>query len=217
MTYTLTATQLSRLRADAAQETNYLITITGDPSGGTFTLSYLGDTTTAIPYNATANAVQAALEALDDVGQGGVSVTGTTTINSAVSGPFNVVFEDGDGSALTANAASLTGGSSPAIYITMLRPFSDARLNDNYDRAEGDYDTAVYYTLLQWLAKVAKFHNYTVGGDSVNKNQIFTNVERLLAIWEKRSGQGGGTLTSGLISLGIDMTEDDLEELENEL
>ncbi len=212
MTYTLTAAQLSRLRADAAQETNYLITITGEPTGGTFTLSYLDDTTAAIAFNATANAVQAALEALDDVGQGGVSVTGTTTINNAVSGPFNVVFEDGDGSALTVNAAGLTGGSSPAIYITMLRPFSDARLNDNYDQAEGDYNLAVLYTLRQWWARSAKFHNITVNGDSVNKNQIFLNIEKLLKYWEKVAGAEGGTLSVGTIGLHIDATEDDITE-----
>lgn len=43
-------------------------------SGGSFTLSYKGKTTTWIPYNAQASALQSALEALPTVGTGGVKI-----------------------------------------------------------------------------------------------------------------------------------------------
>ncbi|HEY1466379.1 MAG TPA: hypothetical protein VGF11_04935, partial [Acidimicrobiales bacterium] len=56
-----------------AQQT---VTITGGPTGGTFTLTYAGQTTTAIPYNATAAVVQAALIALTNIGPNDVTVTG---------------------------------------------------------------------------------------------------------------------------------------------
>lgn len=84
------------------------VTITGSPTGGTFTLTYGGDTTSAIAYNAAASAVETALEALDSVGS--ISVTGSA------GGPYTIVGL-GDDSELTASGASLTGGSSPSVTV----------------------------------------------------------------------------------------------------
>lgn len=53
------------------------VTLTGTADDGTFTLSAGGDDTTDLPYDATAAEVQAALEALSEIGSGNVSVTGT--------------------------------------------------------------------------------------------------------------------------------------------
>ncbi len=52
----------------------------GSPTAGTFTLTFNGQTTTAIAYNATASTVQSALAALSTIGTGNVTVTlsGTT-------------------------------------------------------------------------------------------------------------------------------------------
>jgi hypothetical protein len=51
-----------------------------EPSSGTFTITYDGDTTTALNYNATATQVQTALNTLDSIASdGGVTVTKTTT------------------------------------------------------------------------------------------------------------------------------------------
>ena len=52
------------------------ITITGTPTGGTFRITYAGQQTATIPYNATAGAVQTALEALSNITTGDVTVTG---------------------------------------------------------------------------------------------------------------------------------------------
>ncbi|MFW3477497.1 hypothetical protein [Streptomyces microflavus] len=43
------------------------LTVTGGPTGGTFTITWSGQTTAAIAYNATAAVVQTALEALSNV------------------------------------------------------------------------------------------------------------------------------------------------------
>lgn len=94
------------------------ITINGSPTGGTYTLSYRGQTTTALAYDADAAAIDAALEALSTIGAGNVVVAGA--------GPFTVTF----GSALasqnarpiTANAAGLTGGTNPSISIAETTP-----------------------------------------------------------------------------------------------
>lgn len=52
------------------------VTLGGAPTGGTFTLTFNGQTTAAIPYNATAAQVDTALENLSNIGAGDVSVTG---------------------------------------------------------------------------------------------------------------------------------------------
>lgn len=90
-------------------------TVTGSPTGGTFTLSFDGATTGAIAYNAAASAVQSALEALPNVTAGDVTVTGSA------GGPYTVTFSGNLGgtnvAAMTASGASLTGGTSPGVTI----------------------------------------------------------------------------------------------------
>ena len=52
------------------------VRVTGGSGSASFTLSYQGQTTAAIAHNAPASAVQAALEALSNVGAGNVAVAG---------------------------------------------------------------------------------------------------------------------------------------------
>ena len=56
----------------------------GGATGGTFTLTFGGQTTAAIQYNAEATAVQTALEALSTIGPGNVAVSG------AAGGPYTI-------------------------------------------------------------------------------------------------------------------------------
>lgn len=90
------------------------ITITGTPTGGTFTLTYRGETTAPIAYNATAAAVQSALRALSGLNASTVSVAGGALPGTLVTVTFakldNVI-------QLTANGAALTGGTSPAVTV----------------------------------------------------------------------------------------------------
>ncbi|MGV3619114.1 MAG: hypothetical protein ACO1SV_27625 [Fimbriimonas sp.] len=92
---------------------NTIGTITVDATGGTFTLTYGGQTTAAIAENAAAATVQAALQALSTIGVGNIQVTG------AAGGPFTYEFvEDLRHSvttALTGNGASLTGGAGTVV------------------------------------------------------------------------------------------------------
>lgn len=91
------------------------VTVTGAPTGGTFTLTFEGSTTAAIAYNATATAVKNALVNLPGITQNQVTVTGSA------GGPYTVAFVGGLGGtdvpALTASGASLTGGTSPGVTI----------------------------------------------------------------------------------------------------
>ena len=92
------------------------ITITGSPTGGTFTVSFAGATTSAIAYNASAATVQAALEALATIGVGNVAVTGGALPGTAVSVTFQNALGKQNVVAMT-TADSFTGGTSPASAV----------------------------------------------------------------------------------------------------
>lgn len=92
-------------------------TITGVPTGGTFTLTYSGSTTTAIAYNATAATVQAALEALDNINPGDVVVGGGPGPATPYTFTFGGALASADLPQMTATG-SFTGGTTPAIAIT---------------------------------------------------------------------------------------------------
>lgn len=99
------------------------VTISGSPSGGTFTLTYSGAATTAIAFNAAATAVEDALEALSTIGNGNIRVTGSA------GGPYTVTFLRDLGkqnvAAMTASGASLTGGTTPSVAVTTATAGSD--------------------------------------------------------------------------------------------
>jgi hypothetical protein len=94
------------------------VTITGTPTGGTFTLTFQGETTAAIAYNATASAVEAALEALSVINAGDVAVTGGPGPGTAYTVTFGGQYHGENVAQMTTSGASLTGGSTPASAVT---------------------------------------------------------------------------------------------------
>lgn len=103
----------SNIVADGSSNEQQLVTITGAPTGGSFTLTFSGQTTGAIAWNASAAVVKAALVALSNMESADVYVTGT--------GPYTVTFRgqySGTNVAALTATASLTGGTSPAVAIT---------------------------------------------------------------------------------------------------
>jgi hypothetical protein len=97
----LSTTQLADLRADMGAKNPQVVTISGSPTGGTFTLTYSAQTTSAIDYNATETAVMTALQALSTIGAGGCIVTGQGGHTDA-GGPYTVIIARDDGTAITA-------------------------------------------------------------------------------------------------------------------
>lgn len=98
------------------------VTITGTPTGGTFTLSYGGVTSAGIAYNANAAAVQAALVAMSSIGAGNVVVGGGALPGSAVTVTFQGALAAQPIALMTASGAGLTGGASPAVTPTTTTP-----------------------------------------------------------------------------------------------
>ncbi|QPX61715.1 major tail protein [Gordonia phage Bunker] len=94
-------------KINAVGGTDFVATITGTPTGGTFTLTYQGKTTAALNHNATASQVKTALVALDD---------GYTSAHFDVSGNAGGPYTIKVPAAGTLSAtASFTGGTSPDI------------------------------------------------------------------------------------------------------
>ena len=91
-------------------------------TGGTFTLTFNGQTTAPLPYNASRDAIDAALEALSNVGADNIQVSGSTAVNTNT---VNVFFRralqqsdqnqiTGDGSGLEGTGATLTTATAQA-------------------------------------------------------------------------------------------------------
>ncbi|MFJ7990340.1 hypothetical protein [Streptomyces sp. NPDC096351] len=106
----------SGLYAPYAAVTNEIqtLTVTGGPTGGTFTITFSGQTTGAIAYNASAATVQTALEALSNVNAGDIKVTGNA------GGPWTLTYGGqylGENVGAVTTTETFTGGTSPDITI----------------------------------------------------------------------------------------------------
>ena len=91
------------------------LAITGTPTGGTYTLTFNGETTAAIAYNAVAATIQTALINLAAFVTGDVVVTGTAP-NFTITFGGNYASTDVP---LITTTSSLTGGTSPAVTVTL--------------------------------------------------------------------------------------------------
>ena len=87
----------------------YTVTVTGTPTGGTFTLKVNGKDTGTIAHNAAASTVKSAIVAVDD----GL-VAADVTVTGSAGGPFTVV---APASISLGSAAGLTGGTSPSVTV----------------------------------------------------------------------------------------------------
>jgi hypothetical protein len=102
----------------AANEVQTL-TITGTPTGGTFTLTFQGQTTAPIAYNASAATVASALVALSNVNTGEVTGGGGALPGAAVTLTFSGRYAGGDVSLVMANGALLTGGTDVTATVAV--------------------------------------------------------------------------------------------------
>lgn len=97
------------------------VSIAVDATGGTFTITVEGVATAAIAFNATAAAVQAALELTPGIGPGDISVTGGPGAAGGLT-PYVIVWQGryaGENApTVTTGAGSLTGGAGTAAVTT---------------------------------------------------------------------------------------------------
>jgi RHS repeat-associated protein len=147
------------------------IQLSGSPTGGTFTLSFGGDTTVPIAFNAPAATVQADLAALTSIGSGNV------VVSAYPGGGWQVLFTGslagGYQSALSADGSGLTGGSSPGVSVVALSAGGDdGRVADTVD--PNGIDSRSYCDALGRTTEMVE--NFTDGvlTDSSNTTTSYT-------------------------------------------
>lgn len=96
-----------------------VVSLTGAPTGGTFTLTFDGQETTDLDFDSDAAAITAALEALSNIGAGDVSVTllGLDPFPSWEI-EFTSALAIQDVAELVGDGANLTGGESTDVDVT---------------------------------------------------------------------------------------------------
>ena len=111
------------------------LTLSGTPTGGTFRLTFQGQTTSPIPFNASASTIQAALIALSSIDSEDVVAYGDS-LATGITVYFRKNFEFKDVGQLTADSSGLTGGTSPTLAVGTLKNGGasfDQELNINLD------------------------------------------------------------------------------------
>lgn len=104
------------LTGDASPGTNEQQTITINATGGTFKVTFAGQQTGAIAWNASADAVRDALEALSSGGVGNFQVSLNTLVYTVT---FINALGNSNQPAMTTDATSLTGGAGTAVVATL--------------------------------------------------------------------------------------------------
>jgi len=149
-----------------------VVTITGGPTGGTFTLNLGGQVTAGLGPQSTAAQVQTALQALGTAAAAGATVTGATGTAPASSGPFTITFS---GASLPVVAKSqLTGGTNPGVTVGQ-SPNADSGLR----AIGGDFSQCAYGQGMEITMKQSTQANYF---DGVNWHSAFQENLVLLLV-----------------------------------
>ncbi len=86
-------------------------------TGGTFTLTFNGQTTSPLAFNSTAAQIVSALQALSTVGPGNATATGGPVNTANVTVTFRGSLSEADQPQLTGDASGLTGTSTPTLVF----------------------------------------------------------------------------------------------------
>lgn len=181
-------------------------------TGGTFTISFDGQTTAAIVYNAGANVVQNALCALSNVGIGNLTVVE----NQGVPGSLFYVATFGGELAnaaqamFTVSTASLTGAAPLAVVSPVqaggVTAFSDTDLDNLYDftAVNGgalNFALAIAYGFDELLANGAKFNDYVAGQTQEKKSQITAHLKERAEWWHLWANATNQVQIVGMVSV----------------
>jgi hypothetical protein len=171
------------LLADPGSSAIQAVLVSG-ASGGTFTLTFDGQTTSALAYNAGANAVQNALAALSNIGLGNVSVN-STLVNSTSDVSYAVYFLGDLGNVaqpmLTADISGLTPiTASVTVSLTAMggvMAFSDSDLNLLMSQAGENFYLMISYAFQALLGDLSRLHDYVAGQSQEKMSQVYNHVK----------------------------------------
>lgn len=175
------------------------LTITGTPTGGTFTMTYAGQTTASIAYNATAATVQTALEALSNIGAGNVACAGGPLPGSAVTVTFTGELASKDVVLMT-TTDSLTGGTAPASSVATTTPawaWTNLGHTSREDLPEFGFDGGDSEVKGTWQNSAVK----TVLTDVVVDSVVFQLHQFDETALEIYYGQSNSSVTTGQFSV----------------
>jgi hypothetical protein len=154
------------------------VTINGSPTGGTFTLSAGGNTTSGLAYNAAASAVQTALRAF-----GGIFAT--VTVTGSGGGPYTVTFPDATSNVAAASApisgdgTALTGGTAPSVTVAAT---GQGGADTSLRAIGGDFGQAAYGVALDLSVKLSTEGSYFDGTNwhsAFSENLVLARAEMI--------------------------------------
>lgn len=149
----------------------------GDPTGGTFTLTFDGQEASNIAYNASAATVETALEALSNVGSGNVSVTGGALPGTDIIVEFIGTLAGADQPLLVGDGANLSGGSGPTVtQITA----GSAGTNTVYTLNLPEEPAAGEQISLYFLLPLSQ---HVLQTELFNYDETAANIEALFDAW----------------------------------
>ena len=105
----------STLEPNSGTNERQTVTVTGTPTGGTFKLSFNGNSSGNIAYNADAPTVEAALEAITGIGDGDVRVLGGPLPGTPVTVDFINDLGHSNQPLLVKDSTGLTGGDRKSV------------------------------------------------------------------------------------------------------
>ena len=155
----------------------------GTPTGGTFTLTFSGQATAAIAYNANAAAVVAALEALSNIGVGDVAVTESATSDWLIT--FQGAYAETNVPILTGNGASITGAATVSVTTTQaggaISEIQDVTSNNGepYQLTHGSYTSgflSANMTAAQFQTALEAMPSFGAGNVLVSRSNTATTV-----------------------------------------
>ena len=177
---TLSATETTK--GTTGQNETQTIDLLNSPTGGTFTVTFDGQTTGNIAYNANAATVEAALEALSNITSGDLTTTGGALPGTAVTVEFGGTLATTNVAQMTINPANLTSG--PSIAIST--PTPGVAGNDEWQVINPTNGTAVAaVNNISGNASVSA-GTFTISTDFVTTAAIAydaTYLEILQALW----------------------------------
>jgi hypothetical protein len=181
-TGTYAYTDAANLTGTVPQNEKQNVTVNG-ATGGTFTITFDEDTTVAIPYDAAPPIVEAALENLDSIGEGNVSVLAGTT-------GYDIEFINDlaqqNLALLTADGQSLTG-ETPTIAVVELVAGTALTVNVTTTRAANELTVVGTQTVAPNLITVTVTESVAAHAATVTVtettpgNTAIVNVDRTVA------------------------------------
>src|SRR5258706_1063742 len=161
---------------------------------GTFTISYSGQTTTALPWNASANVVQNALSALSNVGLGNISVNNGPTPGSGVNNTpaYDIYFLGTLGqvaqSMITVNTSGLVGVavSATVLQVAMggILAFGDTELGVFYDSNDRNFYLAIAFAFRTLESDLSRLHDYVAGQSQEKMSQVVASITKLADFYQ---------------------------------